>query len=382
MVNKNKEKISLYALGMLITLIISILEASRGRALNFYIYQEATVDFLNGLSPYIGWHDRHTLDVFLYLPTFNSLFTAFAFMPRGIGAIIWNVLNFNLLFWSMLLVTNRISHGLRFLFLYSLLVVAQALFSFQYNLTILYLFLFAFILLERGNYWGALVLIIISGTTKVYGFFELALFVLYPQFWKNVGRGSILLIAALLLPAVTVGVHGLLPLYEGWYQAIDVHSYRPFETMTRLILVFTGANVYDFGNLMLAVVALAITAAIIALRKRFCSFELRAQLLGIIMVTIILWGTNSERNTYCIAIVGYIIWYLASCQHNLLDKILLATNFVLICVIPIDILCPKPVLNLLMNTLALNILSMLITWIRMCQFTFTQALHPSNSSAH
>ena len=378
MVNKNKEKFMLYAIGVLLTLVISMLEASRGRALNFYIYQEATVDFLSGLNPYIGWHDRHSLDVFLYLPSFNSLFSPFAIMPRGIGAVIWNLLNFNLLFLSMVLITDRLGNGLRFLFLYSLLVVAQALFSFQYNLTIVYLFLFSFILLERGNYWLALTLIIISGTTKVYGFFELALFVLYPQFWKNVGRGSILLIAALLLPAITVGLHELMPLYEGWYQAINVHSYRPFETMTRLILVVTGTNVYDYGNLMLGAVGLVLTAAIIAMRHKLTTFRLRSQMLGIIMATIILWGTNSERNTYCIAIIGYAIWYIAAERHNMLDKILLVSNFLLICVIPIDILCPRPVLNLLMDTLALNILSMLVTWIRMCQYTVSEAYRQIN----
>lgn len=148
--------------------------------------------------------------------------------------------------------------------------------------------------------------------------------------------------------------------------------------MTRLILVVTGANVYDYGNLMLGAVGLVLTAAIIAMRHKLTTFRLRSQMLGIIMATIILWGTNSERNTYCIAIIGYAIWYIAAERHNMLDKILLICNFLLICVIPIDILCPRPVLNLLMDTLALNILSMLVTWIRMCQYTVSEAYRQIN----
>lgn len=376
----NRTNNYLYALGMLITLAISVIEVSRGRALNFYIYQEATIDFLNGISPYVGWHERHSLDVFLYLPPFNILFSLFAILPRWLGAILWNVVNFNLLFLSIVLLTKRIGKGNVFLFFYSILIVAQVLFSFQYNLTILYLFILSFILLERGKYWWALTLIVISGATKVYGFFELSLLLLYPQFWKNVTRGTILIIIALLLPALTAGFDGLIQLYQDWYTAIDVHGFRPFETMTRLILISTGLNLYAYGNIILAGVSLLIVIAMFLLRDKFNTFAQRCQLLGIIMVTIILWGTNSERNTYCIAIVGYAIWYLTTDSHNILDRILLVTNFLLICVAPIDILCPKPVVNLLINTLALNIVSMLITWIRMCQYTFFQSLKkPINS---
>ena len=262
---------------------------------------------------------------------------------------------------------------MRFMMLYVILVMAQALFSFQYNITIAYIFLFSFILLERGQYWWALLLIVISCATKVYGFFELALFVCYPQFWRNVGRGVLLLVAVLLLPALTVGfVGGIAQLYEGWFTAINVHSYRPFETMTRLILVYTHIDTYDIGNLIFAIVALALTMAIIFMRKRFRTTEQRAQLLGIIMVTIILWGTNSERNTYIIAILGHALWYINTERHNMLDKILIASNFILITLIPIDILCPRAVLNLLMDGLVLNVLSMLVTWIRMLYVTFTE----------
>lgn len=364
------EKAMLYALGLVLTLAITILEASRGRALNFYIYSEATLDFLNGISPYIGWNDRHTLDVFLYLPPFNSLFAPLTLLPQWLGAIVWNVFNFHLLFLAMSLTCKAVGKGLRFMSLYSLLVMGQALFSFQYNITIACLFLFSFILLEKGHYWWALLLIVISGATKVYGFFELAIFVCYPQFWKNVGRGLLLLAAVLLLPALTVGFDGLAALYSGWYTAIDVHSYRPFETMTRLILVATKLDLYAYGNLMLAVVALALTVAIIAMRKRFGTFGRRAQLLGIIMVTIILWGTNSERNTYLIAILGHALWYLTTTRHSWLDKTLLASNFLLVTLVPIDVLCPRPVLNILIGTCALNVLSMLLTWLRMLYVTF------------
>ena len=368
-----ERKSVLYTLGIVLTLAISILEASRGRALNFYIYSEATLDFLGGLNPFVGWSERHTLDVFLYLPPFNTLFTPFALLPQWLGAIVWNLLNFNLLFLAISAVCRLRGKTMRFMMLYVILVMAQALFSFQYNITIAYIFLFSFILLERGQYWWALLLIVISGATKVYGFFELALFVCYPQFWRNVGRGVLLLVAVLLLPALTVGfVGGIAQLYEGWFTAINVHSYRPFETMTRLILVYTHIDTYDIGNLIFAIVALALTMAIIFMRKRFRTTEQRAQLLGIIMVTIILWGTNSERNTYIIAILGHALWYINTERHNMLDKILIASNFILITLIPIDILCPRAVLNLLMNGLVLNVLSMLVTWIRMLYVTFAE----------
>ena len=73
------------------------------------------------------------------------------------------------------------------MFLFLLLILGQSLLSFQYNITVAYLFLFAYTLLEKDRGFLAVLLIMISGCTKVYGIFELALLLCYPHVWRNFG---------------------------------------------------------------------------------------------------------------------------------------------------------------------------------------------------
>lgn len=362
--------LSLYLLGMLLTLVISIMEVARGRALNFYIFQAATIDFWSGFSPYIEWSSRHNMDVFIYLPPFMPLFSVFAILPRWLGAIAWNTINFNLFFLAITMMPGIKIKDKRFLFLYPLFFLAQTLFSFQYNLAIVYLFLFSFIFLEKKQYWLAILMIVISGMTKVYGFFELAILVLYPQFWRNLARTIALVTLFFLLPVIKVGFDGLLSLYTGWFEAINIHSYRQFETMTRLILVTTRQDVYDYGNLILALVG-SIVALVVTIRRKIfsSSLKMRYQVLGILMATIPLWGTNSESHTYIIAVVGYALWYIATKPHTLFEKILLWSNFIVLGLMPIDLFCPQQVFDIVFKSMAINIIIFLVIWIRMLYIT-------------
>ena len=67
---------------------------------------------------------------------------------------------------------SGVSAGARISWLHTLPILATTLLSFQYNVSVAYFFLFSFSLLERGKYLPAILIILLSGFTKIYGVFS------------------------------------------------------------------------------------------------------------------------------------------------------------------------------------------------------------------
>ena len=76
------------------------------------------------------------------------------------------------------------------------------------------MFLFAYSLLERDKGFWAVLLIMISGFTKVYGIFQLGLLLCYPHFWRHVGYAVGIGVVLLAAPAVNMPFEEL-PAYYG-----------------------------------------------------------------------------------------------------------------------------------------------------------------------
>jgi hypothetical protein len=99
----------------------------------------------------------------------------------------------------------------------------QSIFCYQYNTVVCYIFIFAFILLEKNKPFWAVLLIMISATTKVYGLAELALLFCYPKVWRNFGYAILCGVALLMLPALNPHVDSLSALYQGTLDMINDH---------------------------------------------------------------------------------------------------------------------------------------------------------------
>jgi hypothetical protein len=96
-----------------------------------------------------------------------------------------------------------------------LLILEQSVFPFQFNIVIAYCFLFSFTLLERGHGFWAVLLIMISTTTKVYGIVELLLLFCYPKTFRRLLYAFFLGGLLLLLPVFLLfaGIIVVLALY-------------------------------------------------------------------------------------------------------------------------------------------------------------------------
>jgi hypothetical protein len=87
----------------------------------------------------------------------------------------------------------------------------------------------------------------------------------------------------------------------------------------------------------------------------------------------ILFGLSSETHTYVIAMVGYAIWYLSIVPARL-DKVLLWSNFILLGLLPIDLICPLVISDFVLTKLNMGVIVFAITWGVMVYKTYTSRM--------
>ena len=158
---------NIYWLGFVIAVSASAIELFRGGAENYCVFRDATLQFWQGINPYtpefVDVHHRY----FIYSTVFCVLFAPFAFMPFYLGGFAWNLFGYTAFYLAVKNLPGALSGKTAYIMLYLLLTVALTIFPFQYNLLVAAIFLWAFVLLERDQAFWAVLLIMLSATTKI-----------------------------------------------------------------------------------------------------------------------------------------------------------------------------------------------------------------------
>lgn len=354
---------TVYLIGLVLGMAATCIELARGRAENLVDFRDATQLFWQGITAYTPEYvELHSGRFFIYSPVFNILFTPFAFLPRWISGILWNFCNYSLLFLAIRNLPGHLKDKSTQIALYLLLIIVESLFCFQYNMVVCYIFLWAFILLERDRPFWAVLLIMISATTKIYGIVELGLLLCYPKFWRNMGYAVLCGIGLLLLPVMQTGIDGLIPWYMEWFNALGSHH---DTTGIYPSIVFAIPGMLPYMRIFQASVMAVLIVAFFIMKDRWSDFRFRVQALGILMGYIILFSEASEPHTYVIALSGYMMCWYTWRQHTMFDKVMFWIVFVLFSIIPTDVLCPAPVHRFLNYTLFLNVWSYTVVWLTM-----------------
>lgn len=355
---------NVYWFGFVIAVVATSLEVLRGRAENFHVFAQSTLDFWNGVNPYSHEFIERLGRYFLYTPVFSVLFTPFAYLPVWLGAYAWNLMNYSLLFVAVMTLPQRIAVPKVKMFLYLLLLLEQSIFPFQYNIVVCYIFLFAFTLLEKGKPFWAVLLIMISATTKLYGVVELAMLFCYKNTWRNMAYAVLTGAVLLVLPAIKTGFDGLIPYYGLWVDILHEHNTEQvFVSLMHVPLI----RWWMIPNAMLVQVATISMLAVAFFCKWRCwsDFRFRASALGVIMGWTILFSEASEVHTYIIAFSGYLLWLYTQKRITRFDNILYWVMWVLFGILPVDVLCPPSVHYIEHNVLWLDVICFTIAWVRM-----------------
>ena len=368
---------NVYWLGFVIAVAASLIELLRGGAENYCVFRDATLQFWQGINPYtqefVDVHHRY----FIYSPIFCVLFAPFAFMPFYLGGLVWNLFGYTVFYFGIKNLPGVLSAKAPLIMLYLLLTVAQSLFCFQFNLLVAAIFVWALVLLERDQAFWAILLIMISATTKIYGAVELALLLFYPRFWRNVGYVLLTGIGLLLLPALHGGVEGLLSGYQNWLAQLVSHQstgiYYSFLFLPG-IRSFALPYMRLFQVSVLLLMAIPFVFQMANLKSEISNLKYKISLLAALMGYIVLFSEAAEYTTYTITMTGYALWYFLEDKRPLVDRILFWALFVLWCVMPIDLFCPSKLCNYIHSTLWIGVLAYTVAWVRMIYFTCTRSL--------
>jgi hypothetical protein len=360
------QKRNLFLLGVTITIVVTLSEVLKWKQRIFIVYQNATLDYWKNIIPYgSAWAIERGPDEFLYGPLFTILFAPFAYLPTWLGPFIWNLFSFTIFFLSVFKLPQQFNYKKKCkIFLYSLLVLANNLMYYQYNVIVAGIFLLAFTYMESNKMVYAILLIGISGFTKIYGIFQYTILVLYKRFWKN-SLFILIPISAILflIPIIHLPKIGIFDLYKLWFHGLQYHSdSRTWQSIFYIKLLFQTpprhAVIYQMGSFVLILLFGLLNL------KRSRDFSYRAQTMGILMGWLIFFSSAPEIGTYLIAILGYLLWYY-TIEKNKFDRILFILNFILLVVVPQDIICPRPVMKFIYYTLNLNLIIFGVSWVNM-----------------
>lgn len=353
-----------FFLGLAVVLLATSLEVFRGRNTNYFDYQDSTRMFWEGLSPYnMEYAQAHSI-YFLYSPVFSVIFAPIFFLPWWLGPFVWNIGNYSLFALAIKMLPQQLDKYKHWIFLFLLSVILQTVFCYQHNIIVSYIYIFAFILLERNKAFWAVLLIMISATTKVYGAAELAILFCYPKVWRNLGYAVLCGAALLLLPAVNTAFDNVFVLYQQMFDMIaSHHSDSDFIG----ILFARGLKPLLLPNYRLVqIVVLALLGvAFFARYKRWKDFRFRVQALAVLTGYMILFSDCPETHTYIITLPFYAMAFWLQPRRTWLDWTLFWLLVVNFCILPTDVLCPAWLHEYIHQTFWLDVYTYFVCWLRM-----------------
>lgn len=372
-----------FLLGLFVALLATTIEVIRGRNTNYFDYQDATRMFWEGISPYtLEFVQAHCIH-FLYLPVFCVIFAPIFLLPWWLGPFVWNIGNYCLFALAIKTLPQQLAPYRMKIFLFLLPVLLQGVFCYQYNLVVCYIFLFAFTLLERNKPLWAILIIMISATTKIYGLVELALLLCYPKVWRNYAFAILCGIILLALPALNPHFSNPFSLYEDTVYMIANH--QTIGDYSGLLFARGLKPLFLPNYRIVQLTVIAILSLLFFWRhQRWESFTFRVNVLAVVMGYVILFSDSPETHTYLIALSGYLMAFWLHPNRTKFDWIIFWLLFVNFGILPTDVLCPTWLYRLIHDNLWLDVYCMAIAWIRVIWWAvgpLTEGLKPISKTA-
>ena len=353
-----------FFLGLAVVLLATTLEVARGRNTNYFDYQDSTRMFWEGLSPYnMEYAQAHAI-YFLYSPVFSVLFAPIFYLPWWLGPYVWNIGNYSLFALAIKMLPQQLDKYKHWIFLFLLSVILQTVFCYQHNIIVAYIYIFAFILLERNKPVWAVLLIMISATTKVYGAAELAILFCYPKVWRNLGLALVFGCLLVCLPLLNPNFDNPFVLYQQMFDMIaSHHSDSDFVG----ILFARGMKPLLLPNYrMVQIIVFSLLAVAFFFRyKRWREFSFKVQALGVLTGFMILFSDCPETHTYIITFPFYAMAFWLRNKRTWIDWTLFWLLVVNFCILPTDVLCPAWLHEYIHRTYWIDVYTYFFCWLRM-----------------
>jgi hypothetical protein len=274
---------------------------------NFLIFRSAFDHLLAGRDLYVPYPAEHA-DLFKYSPTFALFFAPFALLPFGIALLAWNLVNVLLPYMAIRLALPA-GQRLEAIQLTGLGLIATVDGT-QSNGLVAALIVLAFAALERDRIGAASTAIAMGVLVKLFPAAAGLLGIPRRDRIRFMALGVAITGVMVALPALVIGVSGLVTQYESWFGMASVDAADRGGSVMRLLHIGAG---YDGPNWPVQLAGIALLVLPVALRpSRWQDADFRRGSLASVLLFSVIFNHKAEQPTFMIAVVGVAIWYALS----------------------------------------------------------------------
>jgi hypothetical protein len=248
------------------------------------------------------------VDLFKYSPSAAVLFAPLTLMPYPVALLLWNLLNAGLLLYAITRLLPAAKANLALLLLAPEVFVAIQ--SSSSNALVTALILLAAAAYERGRLLRAGYAVVVAASIKI---FPLAGF-MFAAVQARRGRAALAacasLAAVLALPLLVVSPRELLQQYQ-WWAAVETSDARDLVFGMSLMRYLREWGHIDWPNWAIQVAGTTLFLLPLAVRRdRWKCPSYRTQYLCSLLIYVVLFNHQAERQSFILAATGGVIWFV------------------------------------------------------------------------
>ena len=356
---------ALFIIWILLALFVGVVkQQTSGLHANYTIYKLVFYHFQELASLYPA--PTAILDTNHYGPVFSLIIAPFAILPDSIGGPLWLVANVAFLFYAIKqLPLQQWQHSA--IYLFATIPLFTAITNVQFNISIVAIIIlsYCFIIKEKDG-WAAF-LIIIGTLVKLYGIVGLAFFFFSKHKLKFIMWCVIWAIILFAIPMLFAPPEYVIGQYKAWYinlieknQANELSAGQDISVMGMIRRIFHQGQ---WSNIPFLISGLILFFLPYLRIKQYPNRIFQLSILSSVLLFTVLFSTGSEPNTYLIAILGAIIWFVIQPRPFTVQQwAIIIFVFLFSCMPPSD-LFPRWLYRQYIQPYSLMALPCLVAWI-------------------
>jgi hypothetical protein len=338
---------------------------------NYIIFKQAYFHLVDQKDLY-SLYLSEQWDLFKYSPAFALFFGSLAYLPDGLGLLLWNFINAFCLFFAIKKVPAGSDKAKIAILFFVLIELVTSLQNSQSNALMVGLLIMAFVFFESEKVFLASLCIALTVFIKVFGLLTFAIAIFYPNKVKTIFYAIGCFLVLTFLPLIVVPVDQLFFLYKSWWGLlIDDHTISYGLSVLGWLITWFGFS----GNKNFVVLIGLIVLLLPLIRVReYNQFLFRILFFSSALIWMVIFNHKAESPTFIIAMSGIAIWYFLS-PYNALNKALIVLAFIFTCLSPTDIF-PSSIQNHFFDPFVIKVVPCIFIWLKITYDLLFSNLQP------
>lgn len=251
-----------------------------------------------------------------YGPSFSIVIAPFAILHPLAGCFLWCLANAAFLLYAMRrLPLTDLQHNI--ILAFSLVELSTSLSNVQFNPMLSAWFLLSWVWVQEGRDFRAAMFIALGFLVKLYGIVGLAFLLFSQNRLRFLLSFAFWLVVWALAPLLFTTPEFLIQTYYDWYESLQLKHSKNLNLLDTDLSQDISApglmrRMFGFSNFrdlwMLAPAALLMGIPMLRFLWKPMSMAARYTLLGLIMVSVVIFSNAAESATYIVAIAGIAVW--------------------------------------------------------------------------